>query len=58
LEKFIKNDGSPLPPISNDMPEGEGGGPAVVEVKTEKINERIKLNTYRILDRLIDRRMR
>jgi hypothetical protein len=45
-KKIIKNDGSPLPPVSSDMLEGEGGGPAVVEVKTEKNNERIKLNTY------------
>jgi hypothetical protein len=36
IKNFIKNDGSPLPPVSSDMLEGEGGGPAVVEVKTEK----------------------
>jgi hypothetical protein len=46
IKNFIKNDGSPLPPVSSDMLEGEGGGPAVVEVKTKKNNERIKLNTY------------
>ena len=29
--KLIKNNGSPLPPAFGEMPEGKGGGPAVME---------------------------
>jgi hypothetical protein len=31
IRKLIKNDESPLPPASGEMPEGKRGGPTVVE---------------------------